>query len=81
VWYNLLLGYRLHRFTPTADDDFAIWWDKLASAVPHCNRKEINTLVVLVTRSPWLERNSRVFDKFATMPVEVCRKIRVELEQ
>jgi hypothetical protein len=56
-------------------------WDKLARAVPRWDRKEINALVVLVTRSPWLERNSRVFDKFATMPMEVARKIRVELEQ
>jgi hypothetical protein len=42
--------------------------------------REINALVVLVARALWLERNSRVFDKFATMPREVCRTILSDFE-
>jgi hypothetical protein len=57
------------------EDNFARRWDKLSSAV---NTKEINALVKLVTRSIWLERNISVFEKIATLPVEVCHKIRVD---
>jgi hypothetical protein len=42
-------------------------------------QREINSLVVMVARALWRERNSRVFDKFATMPTEVWRKIEAEL--
>jgi hypothetical protein len=70
----------LHRFTPVADSEITLWWSTLSDAVPRKRRKEINALVVLVTRCIWLERNSRVFDKFATMPMEVCRKIRAEFQ-
>jgi hypothetical protein len=81
IWYEVLLGFRLHRFTPTVEDDFALWWNKIAMVVPQKQRKELNALVLLVTRAIWLERNSRVFDKFATMPVEVCRKIKEKFAQ
>jgi hypothetical protein len=81
IWYDVLLGFRLHRFTPTVEDEFALWWSKLAMAVPQKQRKELNALVLLVARAIWLERNSRVFDKFATMPAEVCRKIKEEFSQ
>jgi hypothetical protein len=80
VWYTLFLGYWLHRFTLSADDDFAICWDKLSNAVSGRDRKEINAPVVLVTRRLWLERNNMVFDKFVMMHLKVCREIRVELE-
>ena len=42
--------------------------------------KEVNSVVILVARSLWLELNSRVFDKVATMSHEICRRIRVEFE-
>jgi hypothetical protein len=34
IWYEILLGFRLHRFTPTVDGEFALWWNKMAMAVP-----------------------------------------------
>jgi hypothetical protein len=71
VWYFLLLELRLHRFTPSVVDDFATWWSHLSNAVARRDRKELNALVLLVTRSLWLKRNSHVFDKFATMPLEL----------
>jgi hypothetical protein len=83
IWYHILLGYRLHRFTPTVDSELADWWSSLSDAVPKENRKELNALVtlVLVSRCIWLERNSRVFDKFATLPMPVIRRIKEEFEQ
>jgi hypothetical protein len=64
--------------TPNADSKIAHWWSALSAAVPMKKRKEINSLVLLVARCIWLERNIRVFDKIAAMPMEVCRKIRTE---
>jgi hypothetical protein len=81
IWYTLLLEYRLHRFTPDIHAEFATWWTSLSEALPRSKKKEINALVILVVRSIWLERNSRVFDRFATLPMEVCRKLRVEFAQ
>jgi hypothetical protein len=47
---------------PTADDTLALWWPSLSDAIPARDRKEINSLVVLVARELWLERNARIFD-------------------
>jgi hypothetical protein len=60
------------------DAEITLWWSSLSESVPRNIRKEINALVLLVARSIWLERNNRVFEKFTTIPAEVCRKIREE---
>jgi hypothetical protein len=58
VWYNILLWYMLHRLTPDAASvEMAQWWTVLSDAVPRRRMKEINTLVTLVSRYLWLERN------------------------
>jgi hypothetical protein len=36
----------------------------------------MNSLVILVARELWLERNSRVFDKAAVLPAELVRTIK-----
>lgn len=78
VWYEMLLPLRLHRFTPTSHATMADWWCTIAAAVPKPGRKDLNSMIVLVARCLWLERNSRVFDKVASLPWTVCRKIREE---
>jgi hypothetical protein len=81
VWFRTLQPYNLHNQTPTADDELALWWPALSDAVPARHKKEINSLIVLVVRELWLERNARVFDWTATMPVELVRWIASEFEQ
>jgi hypothetical protein len=76
----MLLKYRLHRFTPSPSDTIREWWRQLIAEAPIRQKKEINAQIILVARCLWLERNSRVFDRFATMPVEVCWKIGVEFD-
>ena len=76
----MLLPYRLHRFTPDSQSSLSVWWTTVASATPHQLRKEINSLIILVARCLWLERNNRVFDKVAPMPWTVCGKIRDEFD-
>jgi hypothetical protein len=77
----MLLPRRLHRFTPPATEEIKIWWPAVSAGVHHKHRKELNDLIVLISRELWLERNARVFDKFATMPLELCKRIRGEFAQ
>lgn len=56
------------------------WWPALSNAAPSGILRKINTLVCLVLRFIWLERNKRVFDKVATMPHMVVRCINEEFE-
>jgi hypothetical protein len=57
------------------------WWPELSDVVPANQRKAINALVTIVSRELWLERNARVFGKLATLPTELCRRIKAEFEQ
>jgi hypothetical protein len=77
----MLLPLRLHRLTSASSDSIDTWWSKLSNAVPRKDQKEINSMVILVARFLWLERNNRVFDKLATMPSKLCRRIRAEFDQ
>ena len=66
VWFSVLLAWRLHSFTPRADDESETknWWPRLSSAVTGDRRKEqLNSLVCRTLRMIWLERNDRVFEK------------------
>jgi hypothetical protein len=66
--------------TPTAVSKMALWWPTLSEAVPAKFRKDLNSLVVLIARELWLERNTRIYDKFATMPGSLCRRIQGQFE-
>jgi hypothetical protein len=66
---------------PTADATLDTWWPELSVAVPAESKKELNALVILVSRELWLERNARVFDKIATLPMELCKRIKAEFAQ
>jgi hypothetical protein len=57
VWYQLLLPRRLHRHTPAPDSQLASWWPNLSNDTPKAERKEVNSLVILIARELWLERN------------------------
>jgi hypothetical protein len=80
IWFELLAPYNLQHLVPSTDSTVATWWQALAEAVPERGRKELNTFVVLVARSLWLERNARVFDRAAVMPAELCRRIKEEFK-
>jgi hypothetical protein len=80
IWHDILLLFGLQAHTPDSEASIAHCWLELSSAMPDHNHREINSLIVLVARALWLKRNSRVFDKFATMPMEVCRKICAEFD-
>ncbi|CAM0906467.1 unnamed protein product [Alopecurus aequalis] len=80
VWHDILTAYGLQHLTPDVDSCLQVWWSSLSNATSGTLRKEVNSLVILVAHSLWLERNSRVFDKVATMATECRRRILVEFE-
>ncbi|KAK1594692.1 hypothetical protein QYE76_016926 [Lolium multiflorum] len=55
IWYHLLLPRRMHRHTPTANSQLASWWPKLSNDTPKADRKEVNSLVILIARNHMLE--------------------------
>lgn len=71
-----MLPWRLHRFTPRADDEIKSWWPRLSSPVTGDRRKELNSLVCCTFRMIWLEGNNRVFERTAAVESIVTLRIR-----
>ena len=80
IWFEVLSSYGLQHVTPDGNSEISTWWQAVSAAAPRIARKEVNSMVFLIVRALWLERNSRVFDKVATMAHEVWRRIKVEFE-
>jgi hypothetical protein len=53
---------------------------RLQEGTPGPGRREVNSLVILVARELWMERNARPFDKITVLPMELCRRIAAEFE-
>jgi hypothetical protein len=49
-----------------------------SNAMAKRHDKEMNAFVILTARMLRLERNARVFDKVAVIPMELIRKIKAE---
>jgi hypothetical protein len=62
---------------PAPNSQLASWWPNLLNDTPKAERKEVNSLAILIAREIWLERNARVFDKTAVLPAELVRRIKV----
>jgi hypothetical protein len=59
---DLLQPLNLHNHTPDGESTLEHWCPALLNAVPARHRKELNSLVVLTVREPWLYRNAQVFE-------------------
>jgi hypothetical protein len=62
VWagVNRRLGFTLP--VPSQDVSLADWWTSTVAHLPSGRRKDGNSIIMLVIRSIWLERNARVFE-------------------
>jgi hypothetical protein len=62
VWagVNRRLGFTLP--VPSHDVSLAKWWTSTVAHLPSGRRKDGNSIIMLVIRSIWLERNARVFE-------------------
>jgi hypothetical protein len=62
VWSGTDAQIDLDIGLPTAEQDIGDCWTSIVDAMPIARRKEANSIIMLVLRSIWLERNARVFD-------------------
>ncbi|XP_071685328.1 uncharacterized protein [Lolium perenne] len=60
VWTRVTVGARVHLPLPSAG--IGDWWPQAVRALPANQRKDSNSMIILVLRALWLERNARVFD-------------------
>jgi hypothetical protein len=51
------------------------WWTQVVLTLPANRRKDANSLIMIVLRSLWLERNARVIDAKATPSRVILRSI------
>jgi hypothetical protein len=64
VWTRVTVGARVHLPLPSAG--IGDWWPQAVRALPANQRKDSNSMIILVLRALWLERNARIFDVKAT---------------
>jgi hypothetical protein len=62
IWSGLVGRLHLPDITPTGVLGISDWWLQASRKFCVRERKETNSLIILVMRSLWLERNTRVFD-------------------
>jgi hypothetical protein len=56
----------------------SVWWPDVAATSPRDKSKDFNSVVLLVIRSIWLERNARVFNGAISMAIAVANGIHEE---
>jgi hypothetical protein len=61
VWFQVPRRYGWQLHAPAAGDRFVLWWLKVRKLVSKARRKSFDSLVLMVVRTIWLERNARVF--------------------
>jgi hypothetical protein len=66
VWAGITLRLRLPDISPTANLGINDWWITASQRFSSKDRKAANSLITLVLRSLWIERNARVFENKRT---------------
>jgi hypothetical protein len=61
VWAGIILRLRLPDISPIANHGINDWWITASQRFSFKDRKGANSLITLVLRSLWIERNARVF--------------------
>jgi hypothetical protein len=66
VWAGITLRLRLPDISPTANLGINDWWIAASQRFSSKDRKAANSLITLVLRCLWIERNARVFENKRT---------------
>jgi hypothetical protein len=66
VWSGLISRLGLPDITPGGDLSITDWWLQATARFARGDRKKANSVIMLILRSLWLERNSRVFERKPT---------------
>jgi hypothetical protein len=61
IWFQVLSGLARPDLTPDADASLVDWWIRVATDWPAKPARKICSILLLVFRSIWLERNCRIF--------------------
>ena len=75
IWFEVFSGLGRPELAPSGIDDLEAWWMAVALHWPVKDAPKIRSLVLLVMRSIWLERNNRVFDRIARTEVTLLDAI------
>ncbi|KAM0921177.1 hypothetical protein ACQ4PT_007069 [Festuca glaucescens] len=63
IWFRFLQRRQWEHLAPLADSAIVDWWPDAEQRLQAKDRKSFNSMVLLVSRSIWLQRNARVFDR------------------
>jgi hypothetical protein len=77
IWFKTLRTCHWQNLTPSHDACLAEWWTQSRKQVSKGRRKAFDSLVVLVARCIWLERNSRVFRNQSSTVTQLLQHIRI----
>jgi hypothetical protein len=62
IWAGLVAQLGLPDITHTGDFGINDWWMQATARFAKVDRRSANSLIMLMLRSLWLERNARVFE-------------------
>jgi hypothetical protein len=80
VWYRLFRCCGWQDFTPRGDElHLADWWAPARRRLDKAHKKVMDSLIVLVSSSIWLERNARIFNKTNKSAAELSKCITEEV--
>jgi hypothetical protein len=69
IWFQVFSGLGKPDLTPDANASLVDWWIRVATAWPAKPARKICSILLLVFRSIWLERNCRIF-RLKAHPIE-----------
>ena len=70
LWFEVLSIFGWGPWTPSAADSLKVWWFGLLSSLHGAARKKAGSIILLLLREIWLERNSRIF-RYLDRPVHI----------
>jgi hypothetical protein len=73
VWAGVIHTVHSQLHLPNAE--LEEWWPTAVNALPAARRKEANSLIMLILRSIWIERNERIFNDRCTSASRVINAI------
>jgi len=72
VWFNLFRRIGWHTVSPAIQNCWVVeWWTVARKSIEKGDRQCFDSLVILICRMVWKERNSRVFDRRIRTVAEV----------
>jgi hypothetical protein len=78
VWATTCQQLQYGLLQPTSLSSLATWWPSTVAGLSRRDSRTANSLIMLIMRSLWLERNARVFDGVRSSAAIVARRITEE---